>query len=190
MKSNRMDPSGFAQQAYKVGQGMDPYDPRPLLDATELVPGLHIGSAPPRGALVADEDFDVLVLCAEEYQPALKWFPGLQSVIHCPMDDHIPTDREIDNAVSAAMDVADRYSRGQVTLVTCVAGRNRSGMVSALALHFITCLPLDEVVPYIQKKRRGVDGERALTNPWFVRLLEPMKVMCWPKGRKLPPKLK
>jgi hypothetical protein len=52
--------------------------------------------------------------------------------------------------------------------VTCYAGLNRSGLISALALHMITEWPLPVIIDAIRAKR----GPHALSNPRFVELLQ------------------
>jgi protein-tyrosine phosphatase len=99
---------------------------------TEITSYLAQGSAPPPGAQLP---FDVLLLCATEYQPASSHYPGV-TVLHVPLNDDgsPPTQDEIELAKNAAMRVSDFARRGKRVLVTCRMGRNRSGLVSGLAL--------------------------------------------------------
>jgi hypothetical protein len=124
-----------------------------------------------RGRAIAAAGFSVLVLCAEEYQPSRSGFPGLKYVLHCPLDDADPSAAEVDRAMITAMSVADLYESGEDILVTCIAGRNRSGLVAALALHMITKRPMIDIVAHIQRTRQDPSGMPALTNPHFVALL-------------------
>jgi protein-tyrosine phosphatase len=149
-----------------------------MLDATRLYPKLWIGSAPPTGPALADAGFGVLVLCAEEYQPRLHEFPGLVCVTHAGFDDDVPDNETLDTAVSAAMDVVDHLQSGERVLVTCMAGRNRSGLVCALALHLLTGYDTRDCVLHIKKTRVGNDGGEALTNPHFVNFLKTFKIAC------------
>jgi protein-tyrosine phosphatase len=145
------------------------------MDATELLPGLWIGSAPETGPGVAHAGFHSLVLCAEEYQPRSREFPGLRHVLHAPLQDHIPTGVEIDTALEAAMHIADMHAAGERILVTCLAGRNRSGLVCALAIVAITgARPLDAAM-LVRMRRRGPDGMPALTNPAFIKFLRDLQ---------------
>ena len=58
-----------------------------MLDTTEIIPKLlYMGGVPSIGYAVRNAGFDVLVLCASEYQPPARDFPGVQ-VIHCPLED-------------------------------------------------------------------------------------------------------
>ena len=142
-------------------------EPSPLgLDATRLNKGLWIGSKPETGRAVGESGFDLLVLCAEEYQPPGIEFPGVE-VIHAPFDDNDlgPLPSEKQTAKKAAGKVAASLRRGHHVLVTCYEGRNRSGLVCGLALAKNGFDPL-RAVRLIQRRRA-----RALTNKAFVDLL-------------------
>jgi protein-tyrosine phosphatase len=149
-----------------------------MLDATRLAPRLYIGSAPPVGPALADSGFDVLVLCAAEYQPRLHEFPGLSAVIHAPFDDDELDEKAINMAVTSAMDVQDHVLEGDRVLVTCMAGRNRSGLVCALALHLLTCCDPRDAIIHIKKTRVGLDGREALVNPYFIEFLRTFRIAC------------
>lgn len=143
-----------------------------MLDATRLHRGLYMGSAPTTGNIVRALGFDVLVLCAEEYQLRSRNFPGVL-VLHAPLDDDPTgvTPRDADTMFAAGREVAKHMSQGRKVLVTCMAGRNRSGVVSALALYFLTGAPGVQIVRHIRRTRVGIDGGASLTNPRFVELL-------------------
>ncbi len=140
----------------------------PPLEATELLPELYQGPAPPPGNAVAAWGFDVLVLAAKEFQPPAAMYPGIH-VIRARLDDSgMPMmQEEWQQAVRAGQKVADVVRRGGRVLVTCAMGRNRSGLVSGLAIHMLTGLPGAHVLAEIQRLRPG-----ALTNQWFARALE------------------
>jgi protein-tyrosine phosphatase len=53
-------------------------------------------------------------------------------------------------------------SEGAQVLVTCRMGKNRSGLVSALALHLLTGQSGKACIQHIQSRRKG-----ALRNPGF-----------------------
>ena len=57
-----------------------------MLDADEVFPNIWQGSQPPLGSVVAEHGFDVLVLCAVEWQPDASEFTGVE-VLHAPFDD-------------------------------------------------------------------------------------------------------
>jgi protein-tyrosine phosphatase len=149
-----------------------------MIDATRLHSKLYMGSVPRRGPALAQAGFKILVLCAAEYQPRLREFPGLKGVIHAPLDDQELSPTEIDTALQAAFDVTDHVLRQDRVLVTCMAGRNRSGLVSALALHLITCRDPQSCVLHIKKHRIGLDGGEALTNDSFVDYMKTVRIAC------------
>jgi hypothetical protein len=139
------------------------------VEANRIGPRLYQGSRPPFGRNVQKAGFDVLVLCAVEHQPRGRAFPGVE-VIHCPMDDadHPPSEHEWWLANAAAQRVAQIVKYGGRALITCIQGRNRSGFVTALALHYLTKEPGRMCVFRVQKGRTEAP---ALTNDHFVAAL-------------------
>ena len=158
-----------------------------MIEATCICPFLYQGSYPPPGFALAKEGFKTLVLCAEEYQPPYvipdffaqvpdfyleRPFPGVK-VIYAPNDDSstdLPSREVLAKALSAAHEVAFSIKMGKKALVTCWQGRNRSGLVSALTLHFLLGCSGMEAVRIVQRARRG-----ALTNPAFVHVLSHLR---------------
>lgn len=156
------------------------------LDVTHVAGPLWIGSHPltmnpccdehDRLARVSNavgrDGFEALVLCAEEYQPGQEHFPGVE-VIHAPFDDdHRGLDeRQARIAFSAAERTAQLLSAGKKTLVTCWAGRNRSGLVCALALSSVTGEHPSDSTELIRSKRAG-----ALTNTAFRSFLSGLQL--------------
>lgn len=128
------------------------------------------GSAPNTMAdqLFLHRQWDVLVLCAQEFQPEDKYFPGVE-VIHAGFDDsgRMPTRGEIAVAKTASEVVADRVARGRRVLVTCWMGLNRSGLVTALALRHLTGMSGADALALVREKRLG-----ALRNDHFARMLQ------------------
>ena len=141
-----------------------PYGPI-LIDVTRIAPRLWIGGAPQPGRRVADAGFDVLVLAAKEYQPGAANWPGLKRIIACPIDDAVLSYDEAGAVEQAAQLVASEVAAGRRVLVTCAAGRNRSGVILARALVLQGFAPAF-VIALIQKLRA-----QALTNESFVRWL-------------------
>lgn len=136
---------------------------------SQIAPYLSQGSAPIEGDAVARAGYRVLVLCADEYQPAKAYFEGLDDVIYAPNDDGgrpVFTPLQKVTAQIAAARVADYVRRKKHVLVTCMMGRNRSGLVSALALHELYGWSGIRCVQHVQAKRPN-----ALTNNDFVRFL-------------------
>lgn len=142
------------------------------IDAVEIAPFLYQGSAPPAGPYIAALGFNAVVLCAMEYQIEAKLFEGV-SILHAPNDDNSkrpPTKTELSIAVNAARQVAKRIRDGQHVLVTCMAGLNRSGLVSALTLHILYGWNGSDCARHVQTKRGN-----ALCNPQFVKVLSTLR---------------
>lgn len=135
------------------------------LDATRIVSHVYQGSMPPLGHEVRRCGFDALVLAAREYQPPAVEFPGVV-VVHAPIDDAVLTRDEWRTAKHAAVRVERLVRSGARVLITCAMGRNRSGLITALALKLLTRKRNDEIVALIRACRAG-----ALTNQTFVRAL-------------------
>ena len=134
----------------------------------EVAPGLYVGSAPPAGASFPLDHIKVLVLCAKEYQPSAQVFPGLE-VIRVPLDDagRPPTSAEVQGAIQAAGEVYSRLAQGKRVLVTCMQGRNRSGLTAALAMRMAGATA-SRAVKAVRKAR----GSDALSNPYFVDIVK------------------
>lgn len=122
--------------------------------------------------------FDVLVLAARELQPTgtevRDLFPRGLEVVLAPMDDSNnqgPTAEEASLAVNAADRVARAIREGKRVLTTCAQGRNRSGLVNALALHLLYGISGREAIGRIRAAR-----QRALTNDGFCDYLEKIEV--------------
>jgi hypothetical protein len=133
------------------------------LDAHEIVQGLWVGSIPPIGEHLARLGFRTLVLCTRTYQPPAGAFQGI-SVIRARLDDDPRglTAPQQDSAISAAELAAESLNAGRPVLVTCRAGRNRSGLVAAIALHLATGASTAETAALVAQQRPD-----ALTNPAF-----------------------
>jgi protein-tyrosine phosphatase len=127
-----------------------------------LMPGpwLAQGSAPPAGIRVP---FDVIVLAAREYQELD--LPGY-TVIRVPIDDSGPPPSTLDRhrIRRTAHQIADRVRLRERVLVTCMAGRNRSGVLAGLALRELG-ISGAEAARRIQVARNG------LTNRHFYAMV-------------------
>lgn len=119
------------------------------------------GSKPPEGLCCIP--FDTIVLAAEEWQPKLPHF----EVIHAPLDDSgpPPTPNEKEIIRWASQEVAKRIRAKKRVLVTCVQGRNRSGVIAGLALVELG-MPPKLVVQQIRRLRNG------LRNVYFRDIVE------------------
>jgi protein-tyrosine phosphatase len=100
-----------------------------VLDAHQVAPRLWQGSNPPEGGSLLRAGVDLLVLCAIEHQGGD--YPGVD-VYRAPMDDSRQGPARA--ADRAAAEVARYLREGRTVLVACHEGRNRSGLVCALAL--------------------------------------------------------
>ncbi len=139
-----------------------------MLDATEIAPGLYQGSKPPTGPALRNAGFDTLALTAKEVQPPSPDFPGVR-VLRASLDDRpwVP----VQEAHALARQVAAEVRAGRKVLVTCYMGWNRSGLVTMLALWYLTGWPGSRVVQHV-RRRRPVPG--AMANRYFeehVRML-------------------
>ena len=134
------------------------------IDANKIIDRLWQGSKPPSGNILRELGFDVLVLAAMEHQIPASEFPGM-TVIHVPLDDakYVPSEE----ARRVAYRVAKMWRRGARILITCSMGLNRSGLILALVIRYITGKSGIEAVADVQRARRG-----ALFNPYFRKYLE------------------
>lgn len=124
---------------------------------------LWVGSKPP-----FDRDlpaFDVLVLCARELQPEQLAFHG--HVIRCPIPDDMLTSDQVRMVMGTARLVADCLVKRKNILVTCSQGINRSALVAALALAYVTRLTADDLIRIMRLRR----NPNALFNRHFQGLL-------------------
>jgi hypothetical protein len=143
------------------------------MDAHCIASRLWQGSVPAPGYGPLREGFDVVVFCAEEYQPPPELYPGVK-VILAPNDDNglrPPTRRELQIARKASKLVAAHIMSGDKVLVTCMAGRNRSGLVTALALVRLYGVSGGDAMRIVRMRRLAATGE-VLSNPHFAAILE------------------
>jgi protein-tyrosine phosphatase len=135
--------------------------------ANKIIEHLYQGGLPPEGDALSKAGFHVVVLAAAEWQSASAYTNI--TVIGAPGDDDPRPDR-ITRFVStwrkAGIHVAEHVREGRNVLVTCMAGQNRSGMVTAFALRELTHLSAQEIISLIQAQR-----PMALCNTGFVAYL-------------------
>lgn len=143
------------------------------LDFHPVVPRLYQG-----GAVLPERSynpFSMLVLCAQEHQPVMPRFRG--KLIRPAFDDtNQPTADEIARAQAASRAVVREYRRNPTAniLVTCYAGWNRSGLVTALALNELTNWSTDQIVNVIKAAR----GPNALSNSTFCLVVDSFNPMA------------
>jgi protein-tyrosine phosphatase len=122
------------------------------MDANKIINNLWQGSNPPKGTTLHQHGFNVLVLCAREHQYDPRHYPGVE-VIHAPMDDGYSVPMNI--ARPAALKAAAAIRKGAKVLTVCHMGLNRSGLVSALTLWYLTGRSGPECVMMVQSARDG-----------------------------------
>lgn len=141
---------------------------------------LYMGSFPLVGSNLCADGFHLLVLCAVERlymlgNPSERETSEMFQcqTLHAPFDDGSVNDEVVLAARHAARNTVAALQRGEKVLVTCNAGRNRSGLVVALALlaTFPAMTP-QSVVKLIKKRRVTPGGEKALTNDEFVDFIK------------------
>lgn len=138
------------------------------MDVTHLAGNLWIGSAP-RDARDYRE-FDRIYFVAEEIPPGPAFAP--EQARYYGFDDRDLDQETLTTARIAADSVTRDLIQGRRVLVTCAMGRNRSALVSALAMHMMTGMPGAEIAAFIAGKRTDQLGTPALSNDAFRAYLE------------------
>lgn len=128
------------------------------IDASNIVRRLWIGAKPPADRPLPT--FDVIVLCAEEYQPLM---PHAREVLRVPLADAPLDSIGLERARLGAREVAQRLTSGKTVLVTCYAGRNRSSLVAGLGLGLVTRMSAEQIVQLVRARRRP----DCFTNAYF-----------------------
>lgn len=124
------------------------------------------------GDLAHPEKYDVIVLCADEFQDKEGQLSASYGksvrVLPAPNDDsgNPFTKEQATIAVVAARQVVKEYRLGKRILVSCAMGRNRSGLVMALALSRLCGVSGNDAIKVIREK-----VPHALSNPQFVDFL-------------------
>lgn len=139
---------------------------------SEIVPGLWQGGVPWPGAEAANAGFDMIVFAAREWQPMPFMYPDVQ-IVKVPLDDDY--DRAMPRlqalaAMRVAAMVAKAVRSGQKVLVTCFAGRNRSGLIVALAVMELCGVDGVQAARVVRERRQTPMGP-ALANPQFRAML-------------------
>ena len=138
-----------------------------MYQAHRILNHLYQGGLPPGGSVLSEKGVDVIVLAAAQFQDASA-YQGVQ-VILAPGDDDHRLHRLalfIDAWKDAARQVVDHIRAGKRVLVTCIAGQNRSGLITALAVRELTGWSGKQIVQHIQANR-----PMALNNPTFVKYI-------------------
>jgi len=155
----------------------------------KIIPGLYQGSKPPYGTALSELGIDMLILAAREIQPASVYYPDVE-VVRAPIDD-LPGEKPLDRqglhwVVGAARRAANALSEGKRVMVTCAAGMNRSGLVTAVTLIMHKGLSGRAAIELIRRTRRwGEDGYKPLSNPQFVQMLSRISGKSLPQPEPL-----
>ena len=134
-----------------------------VIDASNVFNRLWVGSRPP-----SDRDlpaFEVIALCAQEYQPRMEAYRGL--VLRCAVPDSVLDPNQLFLVTRTARSVASALARQQSVLVTCYAGLNRSALVASLALAMVTRMSSDELIALMRARRDA----HCLSNEHFCVIL-------------------
>jgi protein-tyrosine phosphatase len=143
-------------------------------DFDRIEDSLYMGSKPDPNLNYKELGFDVMVFCAKEHQPNGETFPGM-TVVRIPLDDPESfTDVDLKSAMAKALQgaqiVRSKLDEGQRVLVTCMQGRNRSGVVSALTLWLNKRRPGWYCVERVRQRRRSNLGP-VLSNAGYTSAL-------------------
>lgn len=117
--------------------------------------------------------FHTVVLCAEEYQPEAEVFAPAR-ILRVPLrDETTPFDFRTKKQLLQAGDViAKRVRAGEMVLVSCALGRNRSALVGALAVAALCNMRPRDAGKLIRKRRKDQFGVSALENRYFRLFLQ------------------
>jgi hypothetical protein len=152
---------------------------RTVRDVSAIVPNLYVGSRPYDPDAVADE-FSVLVLCAEEFQPTAADYHPMR-VIRAPIGHNGLTPRDVESAVRGAAAAYRAFTRGERVLIASDSGMNRGPLVAAMVLMMLGGSATDAVnllrfrrAPVMAVRMRvGIPHDaRALANPKHVAFLK------------------
>ena len=143
-----------------------------MIEASKITDGLWQGSVPPFGRTLSRSGFGVVVLCAQEHQPSADNFPGVDVARIDLIDDGTPLTRDqFKKSLFLSAHLCRAMRRGSQVLVTCMQGRNRSGLIAALTLARATGCDGHTATRAIQERRNGPFGP-ALTNSQYVKALK------------------
>lgn len=133
--------------------------------ANKILKGLYLGGAPPPGDGLAKNGVNVLVLTAAQNQD-VDQYPGVL-VICAPGDDDARPHRLkrfLGDWKSAAAQVVSHVLAGRTVLVTCMAGQNRSALITALAVRELTGWSGQRIVDHIRLNRAGALNNLTFAN--------------------------
>lgn len=132
------------------------------------------------GGAVVDADgifeaFDVVVLSASEWQPEVIPPDRTKDVLRINMhdvDSHLALGPEVRSKLGSLVSTLEKlYREEKRILITCMAGMNRSGLVTALLMMRALGHTPKTAISLIRDAR----GPSALSNPTFVRYIESLR---------------
>lgn len=134
------------------------------MDFTQIHGKLYQGSAPSKGDVIKTEGFDVLVLCAEEIQNIKDY--NVDYIIQAPGKDTFKDlyPEDLVKWKEAAKEAANHIRSGRRVLITCQAGLNRSGIVTAMTLRELTGWSGEKCAKHVKSKRYGALFNKAFYN--------------------------
>jgi len=121
-------------------------------------------------SLLKKHSISLLILAAKEFQP--EYLFNSVDKIYVPLIDSIRLSKsELRKTFKIADKVAehavDRILNGENVLSTCMAGWNRSGLISGLAIYKLTGTSGKDIVRSIRRNRSIF----ALSNPLFAKYI-------------------
>lgn len=123
--------------------------------------------------------FELVVFCAKESGPPPQALAETKTarahraaVYHCPLRNAALTKDEVFVASRAADLIAGSFLKGREVLVTCPAGGDRSALVVALTLHFLSGEGGAAALRAVRERKQQRASGPVLQNPSYVSLLE------------------
>ena len=118
--------------------------------------------------------WDLVVFTARDFPPPPQAMSDLARRVktyHVALtDDGRITKEDVFAASMAGNIIASHFAGGKRVLVTCLAGRNRAGLITALALRTLSGASGEAAARHVKMRRIRVEKE-ALSNPAFMALL-------------------
>ena len=145
-------------------------------DWDEIYTNLYQGGAPTQMDELRRDKFDVIVFCATDFQPSANaYFPT--DCIFCPFKDNDagPSPAKLKEIYELADKISMMIMGGKKVLITCAAGLNRSGLLTALVINKLTGWGGAACINLVRSKRRIVAGMSPLYNQAFVKILQSIK---------------
>lgn len=116
------------------------------------------------------EPISLLILAAKDYQPHNS-FEHVDKILVPLTDSSALSSRKLRKTIKAAEEIADHATKhiedGGHVLSTCMAGWNRSGLISGIIIQNLTGAPGKDIVRHIRNQRSVF----ALSNPLFAKYI-------------------